>query len=155
MVDWKIKGLYKADAGLVYEEITSIGDEVTPGQIVDYAKDKDTELHKCFEWKDKIAAHKYRLSQAQSIIRNIVYIKDYKDEDENDKQLIVRAIVCKNEHKNTYQTIKSCIEDPESYGRLQASMLKDITIFRQRYEKYSMLKANYSDLFDALDAITV
>jgi len=94
MVDWKIKGLYKADAGLVYDEITSIGDEVTPEQIVDYAKDKDTELHKCFEWKDRISAHKYRLSQAQSIIRNIVYIKDYKDEDENDKQLMSTTYRC-------------------------------------------------------------
>lgn len=64
-IEWKIKGLYKADPVKVYEEINSIGEEYTPADIVELAEDPGSELHKCFEWDDSIAADKYRLIQAQ------------------------------------------------------------------------------------------
>jgi hypothetical protein len=154
MIEWKIKGLFKADAEAVYEEITSLGEEVTPEQVVEFAKDKNTELHKCFEWDNRKAAHKYRIAQAQSIFRNIAYVKEYADEEGNGQTVIVRAITCTNERKNTYETIERCIENPESFARLQASMLKDLTIFTQRYERYASLKAEYFDLFDTIHSVT-
>ena len=45
-------GVFKADAQKVADEIRSIGEEVSPVQIVAKARNKDTELHKCFEWDD-------------------------------------------------------------------------------------------------------
>lgn len=40
---------YKADAETVYREITSLGEEVKPQTIVEYARThKKSELHKCF-----------------------------------------------------------------------------------------------------------
>lgn len=151
MIEWKIEGLYKADAEKVYDEITSIGEEVTPEQIVEKAADRDTELHKCFEWDNKKAAHKYRLAQAQSIIRNIAYVKEFQDDKGEDRKLVVRAITCTNERKNTYETISRCIEDPESWTRLLESFKKDAFIFKQRYEHYSRLKSEYADVFASID----
>ena len=49
MVEWKVKGLYKADAETVYREITSLGDKFSPEDIVEAAKDESSELHKCFD----------------------------------------------------------------------------------------------------------
>ena len=49
---WKITGIFNADAQKVAEEINKIGDEVTPDQIVEAARDESTELHKCFEWDE-------------------------------------------------------------------------------------------------------
>lgn len=37
--------------------------------VVDYARDNNTTLHKCFEWDDSLAAEKYRLEQAKLIVR--------------------------------------------------------------------------------------
>lgn len=152
MIEWKIKGLFKADPESVYQEICEIGDEVTPEQIVEKAKDGDTELHKCFTWDNKKAAHLYRISQAQSIIRNISVTIDYRDDDEEEKQVKVRAIVCTNEHKNTYETIRRCIENPDSFARLKATFMKDLVAFKERYERYSRIKAEFSELFDAVDS---
>lgn len=71
---WKkgFETLYKADANLVANEILEIGDNVSPKDVLEKAKQEDTELHKCFEWDDGIAAEKYRLSQAGGILRTLV-----------------------------------------------------------------------------------
>ena len=153
MIEWKIKGIFKADAQRVYEEITSIGETVTPEQIVEAAVDENTELHKCFEWRDSVAAHKYRLSQAQSIIRNISIEKKYKDEDGNDRKTVYRAIVCTNERKNTYETITRCIQNPESYARLREMFLRDLSIFKSRYERYSDIADEFDWLLEMISEV--
>lgn len=152
MIEWKIKGLYKADAEAVYQEIASLGSKVTPEQIVEYAKDKSTELNKCFTWNNAEAAKKYRIIQAQAIIRNISVTVDYNDDNGEQKQVKCRAIVCTNENKNQYEPISRCIENPDSFARLKATFLKDLLYFKERYERYSKIKAEYSDLFDAVDS---
>ena len=70
-VTWRIQGYYKADAQKVAEEI-GFG-KFTPMEVLEKAKDETTELHKCFEWNDSIAAEKYRLEKAKNIIRMLVY----------------------------------------------------------------------------------
>ena len=153
MVQWKIKGLYKADAQKVFDEITSIGEEVTPQEVVDYARDESTELHKCFEWKDRVAAEKYRLSQARSVMQNIITVVTYKDENDASKDVVIRAIVSTNTRETKYETITRSIENPESFARLRAAMMRDLEIFKQRYGRYASLKTEYVELFDAIDAL--
>ena len=77
--------LYKGvDPQKVADEILGIGDEATPQQIVDAARDEGTELHRCFEWNDSVAAEKYRLTQARTIVCNLV-IKRPESEEEQPK----------------------------------------------------------------------
>lgn len=152
-ITWKVQGVFKADAEKVYREITSIGEKITPEQIVEVARSEDTELHKCFIWDDTIAAHRYRLNQAQMIIRNIARVAEYEDEEGKEQKVVVRAIVSTGDRKNTYETITRCIEDPNSFKRLLESFLRDLEIFKRRYENYAMIQEEYSDLFTAIDAI--
>ena len=77
-IQWKIDGIFKADAAKVYQEIGS--ENVTPESVLEKAKDKKSELHKCFDWDDKSAANKYRLQQARQIIQFIVTVPDKKEE---------------------------------------------------------------------------
>lgn len=69
--EWRIKGIYKADAQKVADEI---GDKkVTPQEILEKARDETSELHKCFEWDDSVAAERYRLQQAGNVLRMLVF----------------------------------------------------------------------------------
>lgn len=155
MIEWKIKGLYKADAETVYREITEIGEEVTPEEIVEKARNENTELHKCFEWHDRVAAEKYRIQQAQSIVRNIAHTVEYRDASGDEKTVTVRAILCTNQRDNKYETIQRCIENPDSFARLKATMLRDLEQFKRRYEKYSAIRAEFAELFEIIEAIAV
>ncbi len=42
-----------------------------PRQVLEYARDPSTALHECFDWDDAHAAERYRLKQAQVVVRSI------------------------------------------------------------------------------------
>lgn len=54
-----LKEIAKRDGGLL-----------RPAAVVDAARDEESPLHGAFEWDDGEAAQKYRLLQAQSLIRS-------------------------------------------------------------------------------------
>lgn len=144
-VEWKIKGIYKADPQTVYDEIQEIGDKYTPEQIVEKARDKSTELHKCFEWNNKVAANKYRLIQAQNIIRCLVVV----NETIEDKPLpMIRAIVSTNTRENMYEPIKITIRNAENFERLKAEALSELEAFRKKYAVIEEI----GDIIDELEA---
>jgi len=145
-IEWKVKGIYKANAQTVYDEIQQIGDTYTPEQIVEKATDESTELHKCFEWDDSEAAHKYRLSQAQGIVRCLVLVNE-KVEDKELRQ--TRAIVSTNMRENTYEPVKITIRNVDSYERLKAEALRELEAFRKKYAVIEEI----GDIIDELEAI--
>jgi len=149
MITWKIGGIFKADAEKVYGEIVSIGDDYTPQQIVDKARDESTELHKCFEWDDKKAAEKYRCSQAQSIIRMLV-VKPEPTE-ENPKPQMIRAIVCQNENNNKYQKIQVTVRNEDSYQKLLRRALEELDAFKRKYSALAELEAVIEAIDEALN----
>ena len=75
---WKSGCRIPADAQKVADEILAIGNFATTAQILDKARDEQTELHKCFDWDDAEAAEKWRLQQARHIVCNPV-IKEKSD----------------------------------------------------------------------------
>ena len=75
IIKWSLKDIFKADAQKCYEEIQQIGEEVTPLQVLDRAKDKSSELHKCFDWNNSVAADKWRLYQARSVLNHLIVVK--------------------------------------------------------------------------------
>lgn len=145
-IEWKVKGIYKANAQAVYDEIQQIGDTYTPEQIVEKATDESTELHKCFEWDDSAAAHKYRLSQAQGIVRCLVMVNEKVEDKELPK---VRAIVSTNMRENTYEPVKITIRNVDSYERLKAEALRELEAFRKKYAVIEEI----GDIIDELEAI--
>lgn len=64
-IKWRIEGIFKANAAKCLDEIGR-DTEITPEQVLEKARDEQSELHKCFEWNDSIAAEKYRLQQART-----------------------------------------------------------------------------------------
>lgn len=117
---WKMPGIFKADAQKVGEEISALGDEVTPQQLVEAARDESTELHKCFEWDDTIAAEKWRLHQARQVFCFLVI----REEEPKPEDVPVRVW-----HKN----------DSGGYKRAEL-------VFRQEDEYQKLLQAAYAEL---------
>lgn len=150
MVQWKIKGLYKADANAVYNEIVSIGDSVKPSEIVEYARNENTELHKLFTWDDTVAAERYRENEARCIIRNIVIVNDANTGDEENKHVAIRAIVSTCERKQEYATIQRVVQNPDAYAKLLSSALAELHAFKRKYET---LSSDLSEVFEAIDMV--
>jgi hypothetical protein len=61
---WKKGSCFKANADKCKAEIDSLPEKI-PKNIVNLARNRKTELHKCFDWDDTKAAEKWRLNQAR------------------------------------------------------------------------------------------
>lgn len=142
---WKpgFESLHKADAQLVADEIMSIGESATPAQIVDKARDSRTELHKCFEWDDAVAAEKHRLDQARQVVRHLVIRETVRD----DKPPI--RFLFKPESGKGYQPTKIIVRNQDSYQSLLASALRDLDALRVKYHALSELEP----VFDAIEEL--
>lgn len=137
-VEWKINGIFKADAQKVYEEI---GDKkVTPEEVLEQARnDKNSELHKCFEWNDSVAAEKYRLVQARQVIQFLVIKPEKKEEPQ------VRVFQITTE-TNNYQPVRLFLEQPDEYKALLQRAKNELSALKTRYKTLSELENVFAEI---------
>lgn len=114
-----------ADAEKCYQEIQTIGESVTPKQILDYARNPETELHKCFEWNDTIAAEQYRLQQARLIVCHLVTVDESKPEPQ--KIRVMQHI------DECYKPVKLIVRNKTEYESLLERARAELRAFKNRY----------------------
>lgn len=139
-VTWKVPGIFKADAQKVYEEIGDV--QITPEEVLEKARNRKSELHKCFIWDDSIAAEKYRLGQARQIIQLLV-VKPVKEE-----HTPLRIYQITSE-RNTYQPTKLFMEQPDEYAILLERAKNELKAIETRYK----MLAELEDVFMAIDEL--
>lgn len=144
MVEWKIKGLYKADAETVYKEITALGDSFSPADIVEAARNESSELHKCFEWDDSIAAEKYREHQARMVVAQLVV----RTETTDNTPVSVRVISSANA-MNSYMPTKMLIRSEPEYADLLERAKRELRAFQQKY----ITVVELQDIFAMIDTL--
>lgn len=137
-VKWKINGIFKADPQKIYKEIGSTS--ITPEEVLEKARNEKTELNKCFEWNDGIAAEKYRLQQARQIIQLLVVVPKSEDSEP------IRAFQITSE-RNTYQSTRLFLEDPDEYQILLRRAKIELQEIKKRYKMLSELET----IFEAID----
>lgn len=132
-------GFVKADAQKVGEEILSIGSDVTPQQVLEKARQEDTELHKCFEWNDAIASEKYRLIQARDVIRFLVIEEEKVPTDRPEVRLMY-----KTDNATGYKPIKVIMQDKTEYEKLLERAWAELRAFKAKYAMLTELEEIFS-----------
>ena len=144
---WKIDGVWKQDANIVGNELKVLADnnDLSPESVLETARDEDSPLHDLFEWDDRVAAEKYRLSQARRIIQQIVLVNDHPNAETRE----LRAFVTESRSDGHYQLITTVIEDPDTYEVLLKRAKFELQMFRDKYKAILELK----ELFDEIDKV--
>ena len=129
---WKrdLKGLFNADAQKVAEEIMQIGETATPREIVDKARDENTELHRCFEWRDDVAAEKYSIYQARQVVCSLVFVRQ--DDPEQTKPEI--RVFHKPKDAKGYMHSTKIFRQEDVDTRLLESAMAELRAFKRKYE---------------------
>ena len=127
---WRTPGLFRADAQKVCDELREIGEEFTPEQIVDAAKDKSKELHKCFEWDDKKAAEQYRLNQARKLTSEIIFKREVTDDAPAPAPV---RIFNKTEYSGGYKVPERTFKVQSEYEALLQKALAELHAFKVKY----------------------
>ena len=140
---WKNGCRISADAQKVADEILSIGASATTVQILDMARDEQTELHKCFDWNDAEAAEKWRLQQARNIVCNLVY-----KETNNEPSPLIRLFF-KTDSESGYKSTSLILQNKDEYQKLLSRALAELNSFKAKYKTLSELDG----VFDAIDQL--
>ncbi len=134
---WKIDGLYKADACKVAEELESLGDTYSLSDVVDMARNENSEMHDCFEWDDSIAGNKYREIQAAKIIRLLVITKE--DDDKKEEKTNIRFFVSTGNNDNTYTPTRLIVRNQTAYEELLERAYAELRAFKAKYSNLKEL----------------
>lgn len=143
VAEWKID-IFKADAQKVASEIEELA-EVTPEAVLEKAKSNpNSELYKCFEWNDTVAAEKYRLEQARKVIITLVY----KEPEVEEKEAPAPIRLYYNTDKNkVYKPISVIMRNEDEYAKLLNRAKEELRAFKVKYKMLSEL----SNIFELID----
>jgi hypothetical protein len=137
---------FKADAQKCYDElIEAYGEKFTPHQVLDLARDPETELHKCFLWDDSAAAEKWRLHQARQVCQSFTIVVQQRDKKEPQQFRLVQH----DREDQVYRPIIYSVRDSEQYARLLRQAKDELASFRKRYKCITELES----VIDEIDAL--
>lgn len=105
---------------------------LTPALVLDRARDPRTALHSLFEWDDSVAGERYRLLQAQNLIRVVATIIPV-----NDGQPVrVRAYVSLGSERGEgfYRPMRLVMADPKLRAQAVADALAEFEAFQRKWQ---------------------
>lgn len=140
---WKVPGIMPVDAQTAGNELQRIYERdgvIEPETVVAESRTPSAPLHSCFEWDDEKAAHKYRITQAQNIIRAIVVVDEAKQPD-------TRAFV---NVQREYHPVSVVVRNPEKREILLQNALNELRWFQRKYNTLQELAA----VFSAIEEVT-
>lgn len=121
-----------------------------PEDVVKFARNSKTALHKFFEWDDNKAAENYRLAQARSIIRvTVEIIGDVSTEP-------VRTYVSLPSDRKSdggYRHMAEVVEDQVMLEELFAEAQRELEAFRKKYQKLAAV-SEMRGVFREIQGIT-
>lgn len=133
---WRDGTRTKVDPGAAYAEFERIREtndgRLTPEEIVKRAKSRRNPLHGHFTWDDSEAAHKYRLNEAQYLIRHLVYTPAETNHQVRQYSL-VQAPKSAPAPRRYYTDTEQAMSDPEFRKQILDNAMADLKRFRAKY----------------------
>ena len=136
---------HNGDAQKCYDECQTLN-EITPENVLNKARDEETELHKCFEWDNDVASEKYRLIQARDVIRHFVVVTH--DEDKEEEPIKVRSYQVTTQ-RNVYEPTRVFLQKPDEYKALLERAKNELENFKRRYQTLVELE----EVFESIDRL--
>lgn len=143
------------DAQAVGEELERIrvchGGQITPPVVVEESKPSDAVLHDEFEWRDKVAAERYRESQARNIINVVTVVSPTKTDYSPRAFVNVIDYAVEDEPVQSYRAIRDVMDDPHLRERVLEDVLGRLRRIQAEYRHLREL----SDVWDAIDNLAL
>lgn len=134
MYKWKIS-VFKTDAEVAAKELERIseahGGVLKPEYVVDESRHPEAPLHNEFEWNDEVAAEKYRVTQAQHIIRSIVIVDDT---DQKPFRMFVNVLP-KDSPETAYMRINDVLADSYLREQMLENARRELDAFKIKYSR--------------------
>jgi hypothetical protein len=118
-------------------ELTAIyrkNGELTPQSVVDEARPETAPLHSRFEWDDSIAGEKYRIVQAQQLIRSVrIEYTDSSGEKKKVRGFFPIRDVEESPEKAGYSPTEDIVQNDICLKILLRQLERDIADLKRKY----------------------
>ena len=137
--------------GETCEEIETRQGSLTRENFLESASDEGSPCHKLFEWNNTEAAHKWRLHQAGKILSSLK-VEVIEQEKE---PVVVRAFLNVNpvDTKGVYMHTERAMQVPEARSSILLRAVRELQIFRDKYETLEELKNVFAAIEEVEEAI--
>ena len=131
------------------------GGYLSPGNIVDAARNPKSVLHDEFDWDDHSAADSYRLAQARALVRRVKFtiIRQSKEKPREVEMIVTRAYssrISARSEDGGYESVQTIMSDEVKREELVYQVLRELNAYRKRYADIIAL----SDIWTAIDSAT-
>lgn len=128
---------------------------VNPHAVVEEASDPASVLHQYFEWDDNEAGARYRLAQAEGLIRRVKLTIMRRDPESKTVAVTsTRAFQNRTSQRKDanggYESIEDIMADSSKRNELLAQVLKEMQSYRKRYAELRELSSIWAAIDDAL-----
>jgi hypothetical protein len=128
---------------------------LAPRNVVEAARDPDHPLHSRFEWDDSAAAEKYRLAQAEGLIRKVkLHIIRAAARGGPVHLTITPAYASRPSQRHSeggYEPITDIMADPDKRAELVRSVARELGAIRRKYAQLVELAEVWYAVDTALD----
>lgn len=111
---------------------------ITRKSVVDAARPTTSILHSRFEWRDKVAAEKYREQQAGEIIRVMVVVRSTGQIDP--ERVFVSLTPDRQEGGGGYRVAEEVVAEPVKYATMRHDAVQVLRGARRTYAKVRELR---------------
>jgi hypothetical protein len=133
--------------GEVIEKVEAAEGVCHPSRLVDEARDENSPIHDLFEWRDDVAAEKYRVDQARRVLRSLRIVTE-NVEVRAPAYVHVRRMTSEGVSDGYMNTLTAMADDVTRAGVIEDA-LRQLNGLRHRYELLAELKP----VWEALDAV--
>lgn len=132
----------RAELETLFEQLGT----VTPAQVLAFASDPTTALHSAFTWDDTEAATRYRVIEAQRLIRRTFVVLAVPGA--NEERRVHMAVSLPADRGATgYRLMSEVLNDPEQRDQLLRAAMRELAAFRKKYGALNEL----AELFAVMD----
>lgn len=129
------------ECGEVLERIQQQGaGTITPQVVIENARDKESPLHRCFEWRDDVAAERFRENQARQVIRSIRVVYEI-DGQKSEPMRVFVNFDATDETARSYMAVATVMADAELFERARQQLLREATAMTERYKQFVALRS--------------
>ena len=110
------------------------GGRLTPAALLASAEAASHPLHRCFEWRDGVAASKWRLEQAQTLILSVRIVR------EEGGQSVARRVYAEVDHGTddaAYLTMADIAQDESLAAQVVERAREELARWEERYRDLS------------------
>lgn len=143
------------DAEAVGRRIEELRDRLnveglTPKQVVADARDRASPLHRAFEWNDKKAGELYRETQARSLLRSLVIVREKQIREDSPQTKIVTARAFSHlASQGGYMPTEVALERTNTRTEMLARAWAELAQWRKRYQDLK----EFAELIELIDQL--